>query len=225
MLGRPIILMTMTGRRSGNTVKVPVMREHGGYLAVASKGGAPEHLAVVRQPRRRSRPRGPRRHRRQRPPCTRTQRRRADGMVEAPSRLSALRRLPGQDRPQIPLLVLEPRTDPTPRTWARRYAPRIHRPMFRPATRRAAIAPDEPRRFPFKSPCCNRARLRSRTTRRYLPQLLRSQHTRRPRSRDDGRQAGGAVTWSRYLRSSARAMVRLWTSSGPSARRSVRTWA
>lgn len=42
---RPIILMTMTGRRSGNTVKVPVMRvEHGGdYLAVASKGGAPEH--------------------------------------------------------------------------------------------------------------------------------------------------------------------------------------
>lgn len=41
--GRPVILMTMTGRRSGNTVKVPVMRvEHDGdYLAVASKGGAP----------------------------------------------------------------------------------------------------------------------------------------------------------------------------------------
>lgn len=43
--GNAVILMTMTGRRSGNTVKVPVMRvEHDGdYVAVASKGGAPVH--------------------------------------------------------------------------------------------------------------------------------------------------------------------------------------
>lgn len=43
--GRPIIVVTMRGARSGQLRRVPVMRvEHAGsYLAVASKGGAPEH--------------------------------------------------------------------------------------------------------------------------------------------------------------------------------------
>lgn len=42
---RPIIVVTMRGARSGQLRRVPVMRvEHdGSYLAVASKGGAPEH--------------------------------------------------------------------------------------------------------------------------------------------------------------------------------------
>ena len=45
VLDRPVVLMTMRGRRSGALRKVPVMRvEHDGvYAAVASKGGAPEH--------------------------------------------------------------------------------------------------------------------------------------------------------------------------------------
>ncbi len=45
VLDRPVVLMSMRGRRSGATRKVPVMRvEHDGvYAAVASKGGAPEH--------------------------------------------------------------------------------------------------------------------------------------------------------------------------------------
>ena len=45
VLDREVVLVTMTGRRSGATLKVPVMRvEHdGAYAAVASKGGAPEH--------------------------------------------------------------------------------------------------------------------------------------------------------------------------------------
>ena len=45
--GMSVVLMTMKGRRSGDTLKVPVMRvEHDGvYAAVASKGGAPTHPA------------------------------------------------------------------------------------------------------------------------------------------------------------------------------------
>ncbi len=47
IMGRPVVLMTMRGAKSGNIRKVPVMRvEHDGvYAAVASKGGAPEHPA------------------------------------------------------------------------------------------------------------------------------------------------------------------------------------
>lgn len=43
--GRPVVVVTMRGARSGLLRRVPLMRvEHGGdYLAVASKGGAPEH--------------------------------------------------------------------------------------------------------------------------------------------------------------------------------------
>lgn len=43
--GRPVVVFTMRGRRSGKLRRVPLMRvEHGGaYAAVASKGGAPEH--------------------------------------------------------------------------------------------------------------------------------------------------------------------------------------
>ncbi len=43
--GRPVVVVTMRGARSGMLRRVPLMRvEHGGdYLAVASKGGAPEH--------------------------------------------------------------------------------------------------------------------------------------------------------------------------------------
>jgi len=43
--GRPVVLLTMRGARSGAMRKVPLMRvEHDGvYAAVASKGGAPAH--------------------------------------------------------------------------------------------------------------------------------------------------------------------------------------
>jgi deazaflavin-dependent oxidoreductase (nitroreductase family) len=43
--GRPIIVLTMVGNKSGKTRKVPLMRvEHDGkYAAVASLGGAPTH--------------------------------------------------------------------------------------------------------------------------------------------------------------------------------------
>lgn len=45
IMGMPVVLVTMTGHKSGATLKVPVMRvEHdGAYAAVASKGGAPDH--------------------------------------------------------------------------------------------------------------------------------------------------------------------------------------
>ena len=43
--GRPVVVVTMRGARSGQLRRVPVMRvEHDGtYAAVASKGGAPQH--------------------------------------------------------------------------------------------------------------------------------------------------------------------------------------
>ncbi|MFE7271547.1 nitroreductase family deazaflavin-dependent oxidoreductase [Streptomyces sp. NPDC057623] len=43
--GRPVILLTTRGARSGKIRKTPLMRvEHGGrYAAVASLGGAPKH--------------------------------------------------------------------------------------------------------------------------------------------------------------------------------------
>ncbi len=42
---RPVVVLTMRGRRSGKLRRVPLMRvEHDGvYAAVASKGGAPDH--------------------------------------------------------------------------------------------------------------------------------------------------------------------------------------
>jgi deazaflavin-dependent oxidoreductase (nitroreductase family) len=45
--GRPIVVITSIGSKSGKLRKNPVMRvEHDGeYAAVASKGGAPEHPA------------------------------------------------------------------------------------------------------------------------------------------------------------------------------------
>ncbi|MGD9958625.1 nitroreductase family deazaflavin-dependent oxidoreductase [Nocardioides sp.] len=45
--GRPIVVITSVGSKSGKLRKNPVMRvEHDGeYAAVASKGGAPEHPA------------------------------------------------------------------------------------------------------------------------------------------------------------------------------------
>lgn len=45
MLGLPVIIVTNLGAKSGKVRKTPLMRvEHdGNYLAVASKGGAPEH--------------------------------------------------------------------------------------------------------------------------------------------------------------------------------------
>ena len=45
MQGRPIVVVTMRGARSGKLRKIPLMRvEHEGrYALVASKGGAPEH--------------------------------------------------------------------------------------------------------------------------------------------------------------------------------------
>jgi deazaflavin-dependent oxidoreductase (nitroreductase family) len=43
--GKPVVVVTMRGRRSGKVRKVAVMRvEHDGtYALVASKGGAPQH--------------------------------------------------------------------------------------------------------------------------------------------------------------------------------------
>ncbi len=43
--GKPVIILTTRGARSGKVRKTPLMRvEHGGqYAVVASKGGAPEH--------------------------------------------------------------------------------------------------------------------------------------------------------------------------------------
>ena len=45
MHGRPVIILTMKGSRSGKIRKTPLMRvEHGGaYALVASLGGAPQH--------------------------------------------------------------------------------------------------------------------------------------------------------------------------------------
>ncbi|PWK81115.1 deazaflavin-dependent oxidoreductase (nitroreductase family) [Lentzea atacamensis] len=45
VLGRPIVLLTVRGAKSGKLRYTPVMRvEHDGrYAVVASKGGAPEH--------------------------------------------------------------------------------------------------------------------------------------------------------------------------------------
>ncbi len=45
IMGRPVVLLTTRGARSGRQRLVPLMRvEHEGvYAAVASKGGAPEH--------------------------------------------------------------------------------------------------------------------------------------------------------------------------------------
>lgn len=42
---RPVVVLTMRGRRSGALRRVPLMRveHHGVYAAVASKGGAPDH--------------------------------------------------------------------------------------------------------------------------------------------------------------------------------------
>ncbi len=50
VMDRPVVVMTLRGRRSGALRKVPVMRvEHDGvYAAVASKGGAPDHPAWYR---------------------------------------------------------------------------------------------------------------------------------------------------------------------------------
>jgi deazaflavin-dependent oxidoreductase (nitroreductase family) len=45
IMGLPVVLLTMTGAKSGAVRKVPLMRvEHdGSYAAVASQGGAPAH--------------------------------------------------------------------------------------------------------------------------------------------------------------------------------------
>jgi F420H(2)-dependent quinone reductase len=45
MMGKPVIILTTAGAKSGKLRKTPLMRvEHGGkYAVVASKGGAPSH--------------------------------------------------------------------------------------------------------------------------------------------------------------------------------------
>src|SRR5664280_1365156 len=45
IMGRPVVLLTMRGAKSGRVRKVPLMRVEyeGSYAVVASKGGAPEH--------------------------------------------------------------------------------------------------------------------------------------------------------------------------------------
>jgi deazaflavin-dependent oxidoreductase (nitroreductase family) len=54
--GRPLLLLTTTGRKTGRTHTTPVMYlADGGYCVFASKGGAPEHpawyLNLVANPR------------------------------------------------------------------------------------------------------------------------------------------------------------------------------
>ena len=50
IMGRPVVLLTMTGAKSGKKRLVPLMRvEHDGdYAIVASKGGAPRNPAWYR---------------------------------------------------------------------------------------------------------------------------------------------------------------------------------
>lgn len=45
VMNRPVVMLTMRGRKTGAIRKVPLMRvEHdGAYAAVASQGGAPDH--------------------------------------------------------------------------------------------------------------------------------------------------------------------------------------
>ncbi|MCV7378012.1 nitroreductase [Mycobacterium alsense] len=45
IFGRPVVLVTMTGAKSGKRRYVPLMRveKDGRYAVVASKGGAPDH--------------------------------------------------------------------------------------------------------------------------------------------------------------------------------------
>jgi len=45
MKGKPVVILTSVGRKSGKLRKTPLMRvEHDGdYVVVASKGGAPQH--------------------------------------------------------------------------------------------------------------------------------------------------------------------------------------
>jgi deazaflavin-dependent oxidoreductase (nitroreductase family) len=45
MMGKPVVILTTQGAKSGRIRKTPLMRvEHGGkYAVVASRGGAPEH--------------------------------------------------------------------------------------------------------------------------------------------------------------------------------------
>lgn len=52
-IGRPIIVLSVLGARSGQWRKVPLMRvEHdGAYAAVASKGGDPAHLSGITRSR------------------------------------------------------------------------------------------------------------------------------------------------------------------------------
>ena len=48
--GRPLLLLTTTGRKTGRTHTTPVMylADGNGYCVFASKGGAPEHPAWYR---------------------------------------------------------------------------------------------------------------------------------------------------------------------------------
>lgn len=48
--GKPVVILTTTGARSGNIRKTPVIRivDHGTYAAVASAGGAPKDPAWYR---------------------------------------------------------------------------------------------------------------------------------------------------------------------------------
>lgn len=50
LAGRPVVILTTTGARTGSLRKTPLMRiEHdGAYIAVASYGGAPHHPAWYR---------------------------------------------------------------------------------------------------------------------------------------------------------------------------------
>ena len=105
--GKPVVVVTMRGRKSGKVRKAALMKvEHDGrYAIVASKGGDPEHPGgyhnivadpdvslqdgtVVQDMRAR-----------------RGRRRRADRVVGSGGRgLAGVRRLPDQDRPSHPRL-------------------------------------------------------------------------------------------------------------------------
>ena len=106
--GMPIIVVTTRGAKSGKVRKTPVMRvEHGGeYALVASKGGAPEHpewfYNLEAHPDEVLIQDGPE-------PFAVTVREvqgdeKADLVGARRRRLSALRRVPGEDGPADPRL-------------------------------------------------------------------------------------------------------------------------
>jgi deazaflavin-dependent oxidoreductase (nitroreductase family) len=110
--GRPVIVLTSVGARTGKLRKTALMRvEHDGvYAVVASLGGSPQEPRLVLQPQEEPRTSNCRTSHEARLHGARGHGRREGRLVGARRRdLAGLRELPGQktDR-QIPVFVLDP---------------------------------------------------------------------------------------------------------------------